>query len=178
MANGQAITGAQGTLVGIGGDGNAAMTGAATTSAAGTATLNRLLPLRSRKVGGGTATAVLGGQASSGGTGIIAFVKGYALAGQALIGAQGTVLYRGRVTINWNAVTTNQDGTPLTDLAGYRVYHGTTNGGPYPDVQDVGGVLTYQWNGLLPGLTHYFVIRAYDTSNNESANSNQVSKVY
>ena len=35
MAGGQAITSAQGTLIGLGGDGNVATTGSASTSAAG-----------------------------------------------------------------------------------------------------------------------------------------------
>jgi hypothetical protein len=31
-------------------------------------------------------------------------------------------------TLTWDAPTTNADGTPLTDLAGYRIYYGTTSG--------------------------------------------------
>jgi ABC-type glycerol-3-phosphate transport system substrate-binding protein len=31
-------------------------------------------------------------------------------------------------TLTWDAPTTNVDGTPLTDLAGYKVYYGTALG--------------------------------------------------
>src|SRR4030042_1896878 len=31
-------------------------------------------------------------------------------------------------TLSWDAPTTNADGTPLTDLAGYKVYYGTASG--------------------------------------------------
>jgi ABC-type glycerol-3-phosphate transport system substrate-binding protein len=31
-------------------------------------------------------------------------------------------------TLTWDAPTTNVDGTPLTDLAGYKVYYGTSLG--------------------------------------------------
>jgi hypothetical protein len=168
MAGGQQINSGQGTLVYNEGD---VLTGSAATSAAGTATLNRLLPLRSRKSGTGTASAALSGSALIGSTGTLVYSgESFALVGSQLTGAQGTLLYRGRATIGWNA-------NPESDLAGYRVYHGTTSG-VYTEFVDVGNVLTYQWNGLLPGFTHYFVVRAYDTSNNESGNSAQVSKVF
>jgi hypothetical protein len=31
----------------------------------------------------------------------------------------------GQATLSWDPPTTNVDGTPLTDLAGYKVYYGT-----------------------------------------------------
>jgi len=41
----------------------------------------------------------------------------------------------GVLDASWTAPTTNADGSPLTDLASYRVYYGTTNspcpGGPF-----------------------------------------------
>lgn len=167
MAGGQQINSGQGTLVYNEGD---VLVGSAATSAAGTTIPNRFLPLRSRKVGGGTASAALSGQASSVGSGSLVFTEGYGLTGQVGTLAQGTLLYRGLVTIQWNA---NSE----PDLAGYRVYHGTTSGF-LPEFVDVGNVLTHQWNGLLPGFTHYFAVTAYDTSNNESLKSLEVSKVY
>jgi len=167
---GSAATSATGTLLAEGGDGTQAVTGSAATSAAGTTALNRFLPLRSRKIGSGTASALLSGVASVGGTGLLVHSESFGLIGLAGTLTQGTLLYRGRATISWNANTE-------PDLAGYRVYHGTTTG-VYTEFVDVGNVTTYQWNGLLPGFTHYFVVTAYDTSNNESANSAQVSKVF
>jgi hypothetical protein len=162
MAGGQQINTAAGTITALGGDGS--------TSAAGTATLNRLLPLRSRKAGTGTASVALLGIAANGGTGQLVHTESFSLTGQAGTFAQGTVSYGGRATITWIA---NSE----PDLSGYRVYHGTTSG-VYTQMVDVGNVTIYQWNGLTPGFTHYFVVTAYDTSNNESANSAQVSKAF
>jgi hypothetical protein len=113
---------------------------------------------------GVTGTLVYGGEA-------------FALVGLSLTGAQGVLTYLGLALLNWNVVTTNQDGTPCTDLAGYRIYHGTVSHIYDPPAVDAGNVLTYQWNGLTPG-THYFAVTAYDTSNNESENSAEVSKTY
>lgn len=77
-------------------------------------------------------------------------------------------------TLTWDAPTTNADGTPLTDLAGYKVYYGTTSGN-YTEVIDAGNVTTYKVENLSPG-TYYFTVTAYDTSGNESDYSNEVSK--
>jgi hypothetical protein len=79
------------------------------------------------------------------------------------------------VTLTWAAPTTNADGTPLTDLAGYKIYYGTISGN-YTEVIDVGNVITYKVEGRQPG-TYYFAVTAYDTSGNESDYSNEVSKI-
>ncbi len=77
------------------------------------------------------------------------------------------------VTLSWDPPTTNADGTPLTDLAGYKVYYGNASGN-YTSNLDVGNVTTYTVTGLQPG-TYYFAVTAYDTSGNESDFSNEVS---
>ncbi|MEW6417438.1 MAG: fibronectin type III domain-containing protein [Nitrospirota bacterium] len=77
-------------------------------------------------------------------------------------------------TLTWDAPTTNADGTPLTDLGGYKIYYGTSSGN-YSVVIDVGNVTTYKIEGLSPGI-YYFAVTAYDTSGNESEYSNEVSK--
>ena len=43
----------------------------------------------------------------------------------ALAWAQGPVINQSTCTVSWTAPTTNADGTPLTDLAAYRIYEGT-----------------------------------------------------
>lgn len=172
MAGGQQSTTGQGTLVGEGGDNNFAVTGEASTGAVGTATLNRFVPMRSRRTGGGTAFQAMTGQAMTPASGTLVHQEGYGLTGSGSTGATGTVLYRGLATVHWNA---NSE----PDLAGYQVLHGTTSG-VYTDLVDVGNVTTYQWGGLLPGRTHFWVVRAYDNASppNYSANSAQVSKTY
>jgi hypothetical protein len=62
--------------------------------------------------------------------------------------------------------TTNVDGTPLTTLAGYKVYYGTTPGHIHSIV--VGNVKSYQIAGLANGQTYYFTVTAYDTYGIES----------
>ena len=77
------------------------------------------------------------------------------------------------LTLNWDAPTTNADGTPLTDLAGFKVYHTTTTGSYNAiDVVDVGNVLTT--DRVMPAGSYCFVATAYDASTNESAYSNEV----
>ena len=71
-------------------------------------------------------------------------------------------------TLQWAA---NQE----SDLAGYRVYHGTTSG-VYGSPQNVGLATTFQFVNLEPNKTHYFSVVAYDTSGNESDPSPEVFK--
>ncbi len=87
-------------------------------------------------------------------------------------------------TLTWDAPTTNVDGTPLTDLAGYKVYYGTPSHN-YTSVVNVGMAscqttngkteCTYTVEGLTPG-TYYFAVTAYDTEGDMSVYSNEVSK--
>lgn len=77
-------------------------------------------------------------------------------------------------TLTWEAPTTSADGTPLTDLAGYKIYYGTSSFN-YTVSIDVGNVKTYKIDDIPPG-TYYFTLTAYDTSGNESNLSNEVSR--
>lgn len=81
------------------------------------------------------------------------------------------------ITLSWEAPTKNVDGTPLTDLAGYKIYSSKISG-VYnkEDAIDVGNVLTKTLINLCE-CTYYFVATAYDTSGNESEYSNEVGKV-
>jgi hypothetical protein len=72
-----------------------------------------------------------------------------------------------QVTLAWDANTES-------DLAGYKVYIGTSSG-VYTSKIDVGNVTTYTVTGLQPGNTYYFVVTAYDTGGLESGYSNEVS---
>lgn len=77
-------------------------------------------------------------------------------------------------TLSWYAPTTNADGTPLTDLAGYYVYYGTQSQN-YDHKNKVGNVKTYTVANLADGAPYYCAVTAYDTSGNESKPSNEVS---
>jgi len=84
--------------------------------------------------------------------------------------------FSGVATLSWNPPTTSADGTPLTDLSGYKVYYGNSSGN-YSQNINVGNVTTYIINNLTEGLTYYFTVTAYDISGNESGYSNEVSKI-
>lgn len=170
MPGGQAFTGSQGTLIGEGGDNNFAVTGTAATGATTSPGTNGFIPLRSKRTGGGTATYALTGRAVTGATGTLLFIKGPVLAGSVLTALPGTLLYRGQATISWIANTE-------PDLAGYRILHGTTPG-VYSEFATVGLVTSYVWGGLLPHVTHYWVVQAFDQVPNFSGNSAEVSKAY
>jgi hypothetical protein len=79
------------------------------------------------------------------------------------------------VALSWDAPTTNTDGTPITDLAGFKIYQGTASG-VYGSLTDVGNVLCFVVTGLTVGITYYFAVTAYNTASNESDYSNEVSK--
>jgi hypothetical protein len=83
----------------------------------------------------------------------------------------------GSVTLSWTAPTQNTDGTALTNLAGYRIYYGTSASALTQMVQVNGvGIASYVIENLSPA-TYYFAVRAYTSGGAESSNSNVASKV-
>lgn len=79
----------------------------------------------------------------------------------------------GTITVGWGA-----NGEP--DLAGYKVYYGTTTG-VYVQAKGSGlnaGLVTeYAISGLKAGTTYFVAVTSYDRSGNESNYSAQVSGV-
>ena len=60
-------------------------------------------------------------------------------------------------TLSWNPPTQNEDGSPLTDLAGYRIYYGTTSGEYDEEIAvDSAGQTSYVIDNLAPG--RYFLV--------------------
>jgi hypothetical protein len=81
----------------------------------------------------------------------------------------------GSVTLSWLAPTENEDGSPLDDLAGYRIYYGETSGAYDKTITVNGqGQTNYVVEGLLP-RTYYFAVTAYTSSGLESGYSNEAS---
>jgi hypothetical protein len=81
----------------------------------------------------------------------------------------------GTMTVAWVAPTTSADGLRLGDLAGYRVYYGTTSGS-YTASLDVPSATTLSATiSGLPTATYFVVVKAYDSSNNESSASSEAS---
>lgn len=80
------------------------------------------------------------------------------------------------ITLSWYPPRTNADGTPVTDMKGYKIYYGT-HSHHYENKINVGKVTTYNITNLKPGYKYYFSITAYDKHGNESDFSNEVSLV-
>ena len=92
----------------------------------------------------------------------------------------------GYLNLAWDAPTTNVDGTPLTDLAEYRIYAGTSSPPPCPGsafltlssttpTPSPGDVIAYQLTGLTENITYFVQVTAVDTGGNESDCSNEAS---
>ncbi|MDH3431490.1 MAG: putative Ig domain-containing protein [Gammaproteobacteria bacterium] len=79
-------------------------------------------------------------------------------------------------TLSWTPPTQNEDGTPLTDLAGYWIYWGTTPGS-YPNSTriDNPGISSYVVENLAPG-TYEFVATSFNAAQVQSAYSNPATK--
>ena len=82
----------------------------------------------------------------------------------------------GTVTLSWTPPTTNSDGTPLVDLAGYRIVYGTASRA-YTQSLAIGApsVSSAMIEGLAQG-TWFFAVKAYTASGVESDLSNEASK--
>jgi hypothetical protein len=82
----------------------------------------------------------------------------------------------GSATLDWVAPTENTNGTPLTNLAGYRIYYGTSATALTQTVQIANpNTVTYEVTNLSPG-TWYFSVRSYTTASVESNASAVASK--
>jgi hypothetical protein len=82
----------------------------------------------------------------------------------------------GSATLTWDAPTTNNDGSTLTNLKGYRLAYGQTQGSLDNNVQiDNAGLTTYTVNNLASG-TWYFALYAVNSTGAESDASNIANK--
>ncbi len=106
------------------------------------------------------------------------WILGFGLALAAIVLAVGAA-HAGTLNASWTVPTTNVDGSPLTDLAGYRVYYATSptpcpgsffvevaslTSSPAPDQ-----TVTLAFTGLAAGSLYYVSVTAVDDSGNESA---------
>ena len=82
----------------------------------------------------------------------------------------------GSATLSWTPPTQNTDGSPLTDLAGYKFYWGTTPG-IYPNMVMTNnpGITIYVIENLEPG-TYEFVATAFNAAGVDSAYSGTSTK--
>jgi len=82
----------------------------------------------------------------------------------------------GSATLSWQPPTRNTDGSTLTDLAGYKVYWGTTSG-TYPNSVTLNnsGLTSYVVGNLAPG-TYFFAVTALNRAGAESSRTSPASK--
>jgi len=82
----------------------------------------------------------------------------------------------GSATLSWSSPTARTDGSALTNLAGYRIYYGTSSGSLSKSITiDNPGVTTYVVENLSSG-TYFFAMTAFDAQGVESSRTNPVSK--
>jgi len=82
----------------------------------------------------------------------------------------------GSATLRWTPPTLNEDGSPITNLRGYRVYYGTSSTNLSTVLELANPGLTSAVVENLSPATWYFAVKAYNTANVESALSNIASK--
>ena len=76
----------------------------------------------------------------------------------------------------WSAPTTNEDGTPLEDLAGYKLYFGNQSR-QYTQVITLGSDTTAELANLQSG-TYYVTVTAFDIYGNESDFANEINHTF
>jgi len=82
----------------------------------------------------------------------------------------------GSATLSWTPPTQNSNGSTLTNLAGYRIYYGTSAGAMTRTIQiPNAGTARYVVDNLT-AATWYFSVRAYSSAGAESAASNTATK--
>ena len=80
-------------------------------------------------------------------------------------------------TLNWTPPTQNEDGSALMDLAGYKIYWGTTPGQYTHSVKiENAGMSSYVVENLSPG-TYEFAATSFNDAGVESAYSNPATRV-
>jgi hypothetical protein len=92
------------------------------------------------------------------------------------VSATSSGVGNGAATISWTPPTNRDDGTVLSNLAGYKIYYGT-DPSDLTSIISVSnpGIASYTVDGLTSG-TYYFTITALDASGLESRFSNVASK--
>ncbi|MGD0494172.1 MAG: putative Ig domain-containing protein [Steroidobacteraceae bacterium] len=77
----------------------------------------------------------------------------------------------GSASLSWTAPTQNTNGTPLTDLAGYTIYYGTSPSEMTQTIQVADPSATSYVVGNLSAGTYYFAVAAYTSTATQSVQS-------
>ena len=80
------------------------------------------------------------------------------------------------ITLSWQPPTVNEDGSTLSDLAGYKIYYGTESGNYSQAIQvNNPGLASYVVENLVPA-TYYIVATSFNRDGVESEFSNEAVK--
>jgi hypothetical protein len=106
----------------------------------------------------------------------ISVSDGAATASLPAFGINVTAVGNGSATLSWLPPTQNQDGSALTNLAGYKVHWGTSSGSYTNNVTiNNPGITSYLVENLVPGR-YYFALSAFTSSGLTSNFSNEGTK--
>lgn len=128
-----------------------------------------------------TSTGQLKGTPSSSSTGVFASIRisvsdGKSTSSLTAFSINVASDQLGSATLKWQPPTSNTDGSPLTNLAGYVIRYGTSQNDLATEVRITNpGLTAYMVTDLTPA-TWYFQVSAYNTSGVESAPSATASK--
>lgn len=128
-----------------------------------------------------TSTGQLSGQPSLADVGVYANIRISVSDGTAAASLSGFAISVDQTgslstTLSWTAPTQNEDGTTLADLAGYKIYWGTTPGVYTNSVTiNEAGLTTYVIDNLAPG-TYQFVATAFNSAGEESRYSSPATR--
>jgi hypothetical protein len=87
------------------------------------------------------------------------------------------VVTNGTASVFWSAPAQNTDGSPLTDLAGFRIIYGTSATQLDRQVEVANpAAVSHTVTGLAPG-TWFFAVVAYNSAGASSEDSNVASKI-
>lgn len=107
---------------------------------------------------------------------VIKVSDGKASASLSSFGISVTASSSGTAALSWTPPTRNTDNSVLTNLAGYRIYYGTSSSSLTKSISISNpSVSSYVVDNLSPA-TWYFAVKAYTSSGAESALSNKASK--
>jgi putative Ig domain-containing protein len=107
---------------------------------------------------------------------VISVSDGTATASLAAFSITVTQMSSGSATVDWTPPTANTDGSVIANLAGYKIYYGTTSTALNQSIQVANaGLASYVVSNLSSG-TWYFGVTAYTSDGTESGMSNVATK--
>jgi len=99
---------------------------------------------------------------------------GMLIIGGMTLGGTAPSLEAATVSLTWDAPANNPDGSPVANLAGYRLYYGTAPQA-YTEKVEVGLAQKATLTNLQEGVAYYFSVVAYNEAGAEGSYSGELS---